>query len=303
MQDLSSNFKQAAREAAELNQQMHRVAEAGALQRHHAAEACRQNPYQPSLATWFGPAGLTIDLDLREQVSRDIYIFGATEPSLLRFLADALQPGDVFVDAGAHVGFFTLIASRLVGAEGAVHSFEPTPDTNYRLQANVQRNNLKNVNIYQAALWEENKTLQFNDFGAAYNAYNSFSAMRHADRPLVEPRVWDVEAVTLDNFCISRSLKPSFIKIDVENAEYQVLSGSMNTLRSARPILSIEMGDYIADDPAVHASAESLHVVSAADYCLFELLEDRIAPHTISDRYSYSNIICIPAERVDAFYR
>src|SRR4030095_11405574 len=68
------------------------------------------------------------------------------------FLKRLLRPGDVFVDIGANIGLFTILAGRYVGAEGAVYAFEPCAKTYERLLANVELNRLTNVSCYQAAL-------------------------------------------------------------------------------------------------------------------------------------------------------
>ena len=75
--------------------------------------------------------GLRLELDLRDNLQRTLYFTGTYEPGLLRALREELEPGDVYVDVGAHVGVHALSAARRIGelGGGRVIAFEPTPDS------------------------------------------------------------------------------------------------------------------------------------------------------------------------------
>src|SRR6266699_2559349 len=104
--------------------------------------------------------GVRIRLHLNSELCRLIYCrhFEATERE---FLNRFLRPGDTFVDVGANIGLFTLIAARLVGPQGRVLSFEPTPETFARLTKNVQTNRLENVSCQQLALSDRAGEMEF----------------------------------------------------------------------------------------------------------------------------------------------
>src|SRR5437867_12024721 len=83
---------------------------------------------------------------LPESVSTHIWRYGFFEDDVCLFLLRSLAPGMVFVDIGAHFGFFTLLASELVGETGRVIALEPMPQTFVHLMRNVRLNcSFKNV--------------------------------------------------------------------------------------------------------------------------------------------------------------
>ena len=73
-------------------------------------------------------------------IQRYIYYFGTWEPNVGAFLRDRLKPGDVFVDVGANIGYFTLLGAKLVGRQGHVVAIEASASASEHLKANVTRN-------------------------------------------------------------------------------------------------------------------------------------------------------------------
>ena len=74
------------------------------------------------------------------------------EQAISSLLKRTLKPGDVFIDAGANIGVYTVLASHLVGPEGEVISIEMMPDTADRLESNIRMNQLGNVRVVRNAL-------------------------------------------------------------------------------------------------------------------------------------------------------
>ena len=87
-----------------------------------------------------------------------------------------LKPGMAFLDVGAHVGYFTLLAGWLVGNSSQVHSFEPTPSTFQVLRSNAGRN--KDTYLNQVAVASGTKMVTLNDYGPAFSGYNSMYQAR-----------------------------------------------------------------------------------------------------------------------------
>src|SRR5204863_4628396 len=78
-----------------------------------------------------------------------IYYQGNSEPETALFLTGFLKPGMVFWDIGAHIGEYSVIASKCVGTAGRVHALEPRPDVYEFLERNVVANGLSNVTIHR----------------------------------------------------------------------------------------------------------------------------------------------------------
>lgn len=161
---------------------------------------------------------------------------------LTRYIVNTLKPGDVFLDGGAYVGWYTLLASELVGNDGQVHSFEPTP----RIFKILSKNTLskKNVRLNQKALLDVNGKVQFNDFGSHHDVANTFLSSEiipHGKEISRDKKVIEVESVTIDDYCKKFNISPSFIKLDIEGSEYNALCGAKRILSDVRPIVVAEV--------------------------------------------------------------
>jgi len=139
------------------------------------------------------------------------------------FMAN-LQPGDVVIDIGAHVGYFTAIASRKVGEDGKVIAFEPRPLNLRFLKKHVNLNNLRNVRIVPYGVAEISGNRHFDiDTGTGTGHISESGEMK-------------IEVVSLDKeYDGGRIPKPDFLKIDVEGGEVDVLKGSKRVIKSTYP--------------------------------------------------------------------
>lgn len=186
-----------------------------------------------------GPAkGMLIDV----AGSRPTYVLGKAEPEIQSFLAEHIRPGDVVLDVGANVGFFTLMAAALTGPSGHVVAFEPSPKNATALRANLAANRLTTVQVVEAAVAAEEGqcTLHMNESNQEASLVN---ALGHESIT--------VQTVTVDSEMRRLGLAPNVIKIDVEGAEDDVIRGMRSTLEEARPTIVCEMhvGIPQLDDP------------------------------------------------------
>jgi tRNA A58 N-methylase Trm61 len=85
-----------------------------------------------------------VELYLDDELQRQI-CFGLYEQPLARHLRKVLRNGSVINDIGANVGYFTLLASELVGGEGEVHTFEPVPANAELIARNIKQNTIQNA--------------------------------------------------------------------------------------------------------------------------------------------------------------
>lgn len=137
-----------------------------------------------------------------------------------------ISASSVVYDIGANVGFYSLLASRLVGPHGLVYAFEPLPGNVEVLRAHLKLNKVKNVEVLNLAVSSSNGEANF-----APGEYNSLGCLA------AEGSI-RVRTVTLDEIVSSGTARPpNVLKIDVEGAELEVLRGSRNVLAQHKPTI------------------------------------------------------------------
>jgi FkbM family methyltransferase len=143
--------------------------------------------------------------------------------------------GDTFIDIGAHIGRYTLISSKRVGAIGKVLAIEADPENFKILCRNIELNNLSNVTSLNATVYsDKRKIMLYKSDKLGNSIYNTLSSERLGYEGFLE-----VETDTLDQLIESKHIKPekiNWIKIDVEGAELEVLKGATNILAKSTEI-------------------------------------------------------------------
>jgi len=220
--------------------------------------------------------GLRIRVALNDMIGRRIYEDGYYEPETVRLVEKLIRKDMVVMDVGAHVGQYTLIASRLVGDGGQVHSFEPDPVTFDWLQSNVQANHLRNAAVTQTAIAGEQGSKRL--FYSKVRDIGSNSLAEQADYS--RSGRWSiVPCTTLDAYASERGLsRIDFIKADVEGAELGMLQGARAILGSAEPpvlLMEFEEERQRAFGSSCARLAEELR---GYGYSLWKV-EDRLEPY------------------------
>jgi FkbM family methyltransferase len=162
---------------------------------------------------------------------------GNLEGSVQEALVRHLGPGDVVYDVGANLGFFSLVAARLVGPDGRVVAFEPAPENAEAIRRNARLNLIDNIVVIPRAVSSRAGTarLQIVD-DQSWSRLEEFG--EHPDTE----RVLEVETVTIDELVGSGELPPpALVKIDVEGAEVAVLEGMRATIAEHRPAIVCEL--------------------------------------------------------------
>lgn len=219
------------------------------------------------------------------------------ELSERNFLKDFLRPGDIFVDVGANIGLFTVIASRYVGARGHVYAFEPCAETHRRLLENVRLNGLTNVSCFQAALSDHRERLDMTVSLDGFDVCNSL-AQPALGRLFASE---SVDSIAWDEFASERGLagRVSMMKIDVEGWEAHVIDGGARTLsREDAPILQVEFSDSAAL-PACSSLHKLYGALESLGYKMFiyDARNRTLIPDPPRDSYPLLNLIA--AKRPD----
>ena len=163
------------------------------------------------------------------------------EEETTRLLKRILGPGMTFLDVGAHVGYYTLLAARQVGPTGRVFCFEPEPSNYDLLVGNIQLNGYANIQPINKAV---SNRVGFTTLFLTGLDNGRHSTYRHQ---LPESGSVEVETTTVDAFFESKGWPHvDLVKIDVEGAEMDVLDG-MNQLlqKSECPNLIVEFNPYL----------------------------------------------------------
>lgn len=191
----------------------------------------RTLPHEPTAVVIRSGLARGLTIVIRPQDEK-YYWAGTYEPAVQEALAVRLTPGDTFWDIGAHCGFFTCLASRIVAPGGQVVAFEPIDENRKRLAESVRLNNFESVVVEPFAIDASGGlvALQGREYSSMWTV---------ADRGPSTRRV-TVPSRTLDEISSLHPSSPAVIKIDVEGAEGAVFQGGLQFLRNHRPTLLVE---------------------------------------------------------------
>lgn len=196
-----------------------------------------------------------------EAVTTMIRRTGYLDAPVCRALLQHLHAGNVFLDVGAHFGFFSLLASQVVGYHGRIVSVEAMPSTFSQLERNVLENApFENIATIQCAAGDKAGELEFSDFGLTFSSLNSAFDMRgpRARRRHVASTSVTVQVEPLDDIVERLSLaRLDLVKIDTESSEHLVLAGFERSLRRFSPKVCIEVSDATPEE-----AEHSEHIIS-----------------------------------------
>lgn len=231
--------------------------------------------------------GDQIYLDLREKMCFGIFFHGSQphEAGTETLLKGLLNKGDVFVDIGANLGYYTRIGSKIVGSEGAVLAFEPMPAAIRLLKMNVA--DLSNVTIFPIALSERKGEATFyvrKHGNLSSLAPDPLSGTVRVDVSLLDEVLWNYDKV-------------DFIKIDVEGFEKEVLLGAKKTLSVHHPIVYFELEQCFATERDFSLSTFELFF-REFNYTLRWINHSGTGSTLVSDIPS-NYVIAVPQTRMD----
>jgi FkbM family methyltransferase len=172
------------------------------------------------------------------------YVSAPYEPAVVAAIRSVVRSGMTCIDAGAHIGYMTLLMAHEVGRDGHVFAFEPSSENCGRLRTNLALNAVENATVVQAVV--------SSTAGAATLGSGPSSFEHHLDVSSTQASV--VESVTLDAYFVDKRV--DFVKLDVEGAEELAVKGMYAVLARDKPTLLIE--DHGAPTTAAKAILASL---------------------------------------------
>ncbi|OHB71785.1 MAG: hypothetical protein A2V70_04555 [Planctomycetes bacterium RBG_13_63_9] len=184
--------------------------------------------------------GRVLHLDLRETACMPYLLHGAiaNEVGETMFIRSVVRSGEVAIDVGASVGWYSTLLAEIVGAKGQVYAFEP--NTRSLRMLNASASAYRQLEVVPAALGDQQSETNLYVPGDS-----EMGSLRAIPGVVATQRC---RVTTLDAFREDRTiLQPSFIKCDAEGAELSIVRGALQTLNDDRPPMwLIEVSDWAA---------------------------------------------------------
>ena len=156
-------------------------------------------------------------------------ISGVFGPRDTQTMKDNVFSGNIVVDLGANIGYFTCLLAKIVGEDGKVFAFEPDPRNLKLLRRNIQENNYKNVIIADKAVSDVNGSCTLYSSQKKFGANRIFESKKKQTHDFIPIKS---ETICLDDYFEKQNLlkKIDFIKIDVEGSEFRAFNGMKKIL-------------------------------------------------------------------------
>jgi FkbM family methyltransferase len=208
--------------------------------------------------------------DIRERLVEE------KEMELLPYLVKA---GDEVIDVGANYAYYVERLSRLVGDSGRVYAYEPIPFTHDVCKMIVNKLNLKNVSLYNLGVADKNDTVDFSvpklDFGGISAGQSHIADRNNAEIKGTEYYMFNdyeivsCQIVSLDDH-LKNLKKVSFVKIDIEGAEFFALQGMRQLLDRFKPAILVEIQPSFLKGFQIDAEAFRRYILDDMGYQIYK---------------------------------
>ena len=214
-----------------------------------------------------------------------------------KFLLKFLRKGMIVFDIGAHHGLYTLLCARMVGSEGKVVAFEPSPRERERLEANIRLNGYRHVVIEPVALSASKGS------GVLHVCLGRETGCNSLRPPSVDEATETVHVPlsSIDDYVSSENFPAvDFIKLDVEGAELDVLSGAGAFLhRTRRPVFLVELAD-IRTLPWGYRSNQIFDLLFSSGFHWFSVTPDGFLREAGRKDTFHENLVAVPNEMLSS---
>ena len=224
-------------------------------------------------------------------------IFKIYEPNQTEIVKKYVHEGDIVIDIGAHVGYYTLLMAQLVGENGKVYSFEPDPVNFQLLKKSVEINGFENVVLIQKAvsnITDKVKLFLGDDDSAINRIYDA--KLGDAKESI------DVNSVTIDEYFKENDELINFIKLDSEGSEVKIINGMKQFLsRNKKLVMMTEFFPFLikksGDEPnqylkSLEKSGFSLYNILDKNEKTNKINSENFLESGINSEYC-TNLLCI----------
>lgn len=202
---------------------------------------------------------------------------GSWHSALRKIAIQYIKKGDIALDVGAMIGYFTIIFSKLVGEDGKVFAFEPHPGNFDILKKNIEINHCKNVIPIQKALSNKNGRVRLH----CYDSNKGKNIIFHFDDKYNE--FIPVETIRLDNYFEKYNGRINFIKIDAEGADMAVVQGMGDLIEINKDIKIVTEYWPLGLSRFGYKPENYLELLKGYGFELYETVRERgLLPTTIS---------------------
>ena len=171
-----------------------------------------------------------------EHIQQQLFWYGHYEKELGVLIRKILKPGDVFLDIGANIGYFSLLAAKHEPT-AKIFCFEPVRSSFHKLEENIALNAAKNVKAVNAGIGERNQEREIYISGEDNTGMSSFQRPEN-----YSGKSEIVKVITVDEWFSSSGLaRIDLIKLDVEGSELASVKGMDGTLKKFKPLLIVEI--------------------------------------------------------------
>jgi FkbM family methyltransferase len=221
-------------------------------------------------------------------VENRLCFFGSWEPAVTQQFESLIQPGDVVIDVGANIGYYSVLSSKLVGSKGRVYALEPSASIRARLEANLRLNSCNNVTVLPFGAWHETGTAKLNlvdgnrgssTIGSTENSHQSEQIHLKRLDEMIPQSEWE---------------RIRLIKIDVEGAELSAVQGAEKILNQASHIEVICEVCPERMEAVGGACLELLHLMQGHGFSGFEIGNDYSPAAYISNKTNPIVPLAIP---------
>jgi FkbM family methyltransferase len=242
---------------------------------------------------------LKMKLDLDEWIQQQIYFLGCFDPVGIRFIKNQLYEGEIFVDIGANVGLYSLVASRLVGKSGKVIAFEPASKSFLRLLKNISLNGITNIIPERLAVIDKSTRADLYISGSQNMGMSSI--YHHDSETGISEKV---EAISLDDYIEKKGIsRISLIKIDIEGSEFLALKGMQKVLTIIRPKILVELKEETLKNSG-YTEKDVISFLEKAGYSRFIIEEKGNISNDLNRQVKdYYNYVFLPesTDRLNQF--
>ena len=222
----------------------------------------------------------------------ELYFLEDKHPFESEVLKGQIKKGDVVLDIGAYVGYYTMLASKIVGDEGKIFAFEPDPENFKNLEINIKKNNCHNVELVKAAVCDKTGSMKL-----------YLNKSDRSENTLYGSNIEDsitVKTIKPDDYFKNRDNRVNFIKIDIEGAERRAFEGMEFILEKNRQIKIFTEINPRALENSGFSAKDYVQLLIGMGFSLYKINESQKKVEIISvdslvesfSDNSYINILC-----------